>query len=118
MLRKALKEICKISSDETINTENYLNSINFIDHLYHTVSILKQDISVKKISFYPSFKSRMICERLGLPSEPEENELKLIKVASDLFRVDKDLTNRIKENMEELCKEIILIDNIFIFKLK
>ena len=80
MLKKALKDICTISNDEEINTRNYLDSIDYIDNLYHAVGILKQNVSIKKLTFYPTFKSKYICEKLGIPSFPEENELRLIKV--------------------------------------
>ena len=117
MLRKALRDICNISTDENVNTENYLDCINYIDNLYHVVYTLKRTISIKKLTFLPSFKGKYICERLGIPSSPEENELKLIKVSSDIFRVDKNTSETISNNMAQLCKEIILIDNTFIFKL-
>ena len=117
MLRKALRDICTISTDETINTENYLDSINYIDNLYHVVYTLKQSISIKKLTFLPSFKGRYICERLGIPSSPEENELKLIRVSSEIFRVDKNTSEKISNSMAQLCKEIVLVDNTFIFKL-
>ena len=44
MLKKALKDICTISNDEEINTRNYLDSIDYIDNLYHAVGILKQNV--------------------------------------------------------------------------
>jgi hypothetical protein len=117
MIRKALKDICKISTDENINTENYLDAINFIDNLYHAVSILKQDISIKKLIFLPSFKGKYVCEKIGLPADPDENELKILKISSDVFRVDTEITDKITEKMRPLCKDIIFVDNIFIFRL-
>lgn len=117
MIRKALKDISRISTDENINTENYLDAINFIDNLYHVLSVIKQDISIKKIVFLPSFKGRYVCEKLGIPSDDDENSLKIFKVSSDVFRVDNEIINKITENMRPLCESIVFIDNIFIFKL-
>lgn len=118
MIRRALKDISKISNDDTINTENYLDAINYIDNLYHVIAVLKRHISVKQITFLPSFKGKYICEKLGLPSTPEENDMRLLKVASDIFLVDKDITDKIIADMEQMCEKITLIDKIFIFILK
>ena len=118
MISKALKDICMISNDDDINTKNYIDAINYIDNLYHTVYILKQSISIKKITFLPSFKGKYICEKLGILCDPEENELKVLKISSDAFRVDNELTKKITEDMKKICKEVLLVDNTFIFKLK
>lgn len=118
MIRRALKDISKISNDDAINTENYLDAINYIDNLYHVIAILKRHISVKQITFLPSFKGKYLCEKLGLPSTPEENDMRLLKVASDIFLVDKDITDKIIADMEQMCEKITLIDKIIIFILK
>lgn len=118
MLKKALKDICTISNDAEINTRNYLDSIDYIDNLYHAVGILKQNISIKKLTFYPTFKSKYICEKLGIPSFPEENELRLIKVSSEIFREDKKTTTKIMEKLKNICYEITLVDNVIIMKIK
>jgi len=117
MLKKALKDICTISNDEEINTRNYLDSIDYIDNLYHAVGILKQNVSIKKLTFYPTFKSKYICEKLGIPSFPEENELRLIKVSSEIFREDKKTTMQIMEKLKNICYEITLVDSKFVSRI-
>lgn len=118
MLKKALKDICNISNDPSINVTNYLNAIDYIDNLYKTVSIVKQSISIKKINFQPTFKSKLLCEQLGICATPEENELRLIKITSDIFREDKTTTNELIEKLKPLCTEVTLIDNLLIIKIK
>lgn len=118
MIRKALKDICNISTDPEINTENYLDSLNFIDNLYKIIIILQEYCSVKQLHFLPSFKAMSITEKLGIPSEFKENELKIIKVKSNLFLEDIKLVEKIKNRVNDICENVIVVDNVLIFKLK
>ena len=118
MIHKALKDICKISNDESINMENYLDAINYIDNLYHLESVLKRHVSIRQLSFLPSFKGKYLCERLGITSDPEENVMKVFRVTSDVFRVDDELTQKITDEMQDFCNKITVVDNMIIFILK
>lgn len=118
MIRKALKDICKISDNDEINIENYLSSLNYIDNLYDLIIILQESFSVKQLSFLPSFKAFSVTEKLGIPSDSKENELKIIKVKSNLFLEDIKLVEKVKSRAAHLCENIILVDNILIFNLK
>ena len=42
MIRKALTELCNVSTDPEINSKNYLFGMDFIDNLFHVTSILKK----------------------------------------------------------------------------
>lgn len=118
MIIKALREVCNISDNETINAENYLDGINYIDNLYKVTSILNNFVTIRSITFLPSFKGRYVCSRLGMITEPEEEEMRIIKVKSDLFFGDNDVVKKIKAAMSELCEKIELEENIFTFTLK
>ena len=45
MIRKALTELCNVSTDPEINSKNYLFGMDFIDNLFHVTSILKKLLS-------------------------------------------------------------------------
>jgi len=118
MIRKALKNISDISTDEAINLENYLDAINYIDNLYHVASVIKRYISIKQINFLPSFKSKALCEKLGIQSDPDENEMRVIKFSSEAFLVDKELTTKLITDLEQIAHKIVLVDNTIIVTLK
>ena len=46
------------------------------------------------------------------------NELRLIKVSSEIFREDKKTTMQIMEKLKNICYEITLVDNVIIMKIK
>ena len=48
MLLKATKEITKISENENINLQNYLEATNYIDQIYKFINKFKLIISIKK----------------------------------------------------------------------
>lgn len=118
MIKTALKQITIISNDEDDNTENYLDALNYLDNIYKLVDILQKDISIKDITFLPSFKGKYIVERLGIGSYSEENELKYFKIKSSLFISDSELASKIKRDCTSICKKIIQEKDIISFTLK
>lgn len=117
MLKKAIHSITKISDNDEINFNNYLDSLNYVSILYKFLNLLKLSVSDKSIVFLPSFKGKYIVETLRMSSTSKENEMKVIKIKSDLFLVDETLKD-IKERMDELCEDIVRIDDVIIFTLK
>lgn len=114
MLIKAQKIITKISDNETINTQNYMESLSYISNLYIFLNNIKNVVSTKDITFLPSFKGKYTCEKYGIISNEKENELKIIKVSSDAFL--EDLTvNRVRSQMGDLCESINISKNIITF---
>ena len=119
MIGNILKEITSISaSDESLNTENYLDSLTYLDNLYKLIIILQKFLKLNDVEFLPSFKSRNISERLGLPSTAEENEMRYFKVKSDLFLGEQDLINSIIRECDDICEKISSDVNILTFTLK
>ena len=114
----ALKDICYISEDDSINLENYIDALNYIDNLYLVLSKIKTLTEVHSLKFLPSFKGKYVSEKLGIASYPEENEMRLIKLKSDKFIGDSELVKSIEETMEEYCNKMIMVDNIIILFLK
>lgn len=114
MLIKAQKDVTRISDNEKINNENYMESLNYIDNLYRFVNKLKVAVSTKNVSFLPTFKGKYTAEKLQINSTCHENEMKIFKVKSDLFFEDK-VVNKVKSAMKLICEEVILEENIMTF---
>lgn len=114
MMIKAQKEITRISNDEEINLQNYLDSLNFITNLYKFINKMKTVISTNDIEFLPSFYGKNACEMLRMEVCDKESELKVFKVSSALFLVDKT-SDKIKKVLEPICEEITQDDKIMTF---
>ncbi len=85
MIKKALREITNISDDEEVNTENYLDALNYLDNVYKVVSVIDEYFSIDDLHFLPSYKGKYIVERIGMLSTTEENELRVFRLQSPLF---------------------------------
>lgn len=114
MLIKAQKIITRISEDETINTQNYMESLSYISNMYIFLNNIKNVISTKDITFLPSFKGKYTCEKYGIISDERENQLKIIKVSSNAFLED-EVVNRVRSQMSDLCESINISKNIITF---
>ena len=101
MIRKALTELCNVSTDPEINSKNYLFGMDFIDNLFHVTSILKKHLTVDDITFLPSFKSQFICDEYQIPYTIDETNMKIIRFKSDLFLVNKELILKITTYLTE-----------------
>lgn len=116
-LTEALQCTTKISDRDDLNLKNYLRSINFISNLYRFHYLLKEAISLDDIEYLPSFKDCYISEELGLETITEENELRLIKIRSPLFLVDKNF-DKIATMLDPICTMIIPEKDVITFFLK
>lgn len=117
-LVEAQNEITKISDNKEINERNYIESLPYISNLYLFLNAIKDTIYKKEnIVFLPTFKGKYIVEELGIPSISEENEMRYFKLKSNLFLVDKEFVEKLRENTNSICSEIIAIDDMIIFKL-
>lgn len=101
MIRKALTELCNISSDPEVNSKNYMFGLDYIDNLFHVTTVLKKHLTVGDITFLPSFKSQFICDEYCIPYTIDETEMKIIKFKSDLFLVNKELELKIRTDLTE-----------------
>jgi hypothetical protein len=122
MLIKASKEITRISLDkEEINVQNYMESFAYVSTLYNFLNKLKMIIPVKDISFLPTFRGAKTCERFGLDSTEKENEMKSIKIITNLFFEEdtkEELRKRVTEELGPDCELISYDDGIVSFILK
>jgi len=109
--------ITRISDNEEINSQNYLESIDYISNLYSFLKELGEVIPLSKMQFLPSFKGKYIVQKLGIPATDKENEMKVFKVRSTLFLGDRPLLQEIKLKMASICEEIIVFDDTIIFYL-
>lgn len=112
MLIKAQREITRISDDEDINTKNYMESLNYVSNLYLFINRLKSIIPVDEITFLPSFYGRLTCSNYE-----RESEMKVLRLSSPLFLVDKTAKD-IEKKMEIICEEIKIDGDIMTFILK
>jgi hypothetical protein len=117
MIIKAQKEITYISEDEKINSENSMDSLNYISNLYNFINIMKNIVSTKDIEFLPSFKGKYICEKLGIAATDKENEMKVFKVESKLFLVDKT-KDKLNKTFLPLCESMTQDGDVITFILK
>jgi hypothetical protein len=97
-IREALKEVCRISEDEAINEQNWMDSIQYSDNIYDVDKLLTEYIPQKSITFLPSFKGIHVVEQLGILSTDEENEMRVFLVKSPAFENDPDAIRRIEYN--------------------
>lgn len=116
-LTDALKAVTKISDVDSENLQNYLRSVNYISNLYRFQNYLKDVVPIDKVEFLPTFKDVYIAEYLGIETMTEENELRLIKVKSDLFLVDETVEN-VTARFEPECNNIIHERDTMTFYLK
>ena len=117
MLIKACNAITKISDNDEINSQNYLEAIDYISNLYNFINELGEVVNLSKIQFLPSFKGKYIVEKLGIAADEKENEMKVFKIKSPLFLEDKGLLYDIKVKMSKICEKIIVVDDIILFYL-
>jgi len=120
MLIKACNDITSICDDKEINTENFMDSLNYISNLYKFVDAIKETLTNNstKIKFLPSFKGVYVSQRLGIPSTEEENQMRIFKIKSALFLEDKSIIEKLKKDVNNICYEMIIDKDIITFKLK
>ena len=114
MLIKACANVTKISDDESINAQNYMEGIGYISNLYEFLNVLKTVVPTNKVSFLPSFKGKFIVEKLGIAANGKENEMKVFKVKSALF-LDDIIIEKMKQEMSKICQEIYQEEDILTF---
>lgn len=107
MLIKACNMITRISDDEVVNTENYLSGLSYISNLYTFLNHLKLVLSLEDVEFLPTFKGKYVVEKLGIASTSKENEMKVFRVKSSVFREDKETVKSIRKEMGEICERIV-----------
>lgn len=100
MLAKIVHEVTKISDDETINLENYMEGIGYIDKIYSFINKIKLVVPTNDIKFKPSFKGFVTCEKFNIESKQEENEMRYFITDSAKFLED-------KENKKEQIRDLI-----------
>lgn len=112
MLLKATRQITSISENDKVNSENYIESFNYINNLYTFISYIKPIISTKCFVFLPTFKGRVTCEKFGIHSYDEaENEMRLFIIESKLFLEDNETREKIKERFKNICSSIVFNDD-------
>ena len=117
MLVKAQNAVTRISDDERLNVENYMESLNYISNLYLFIKTLQTVIPMNAVTFLPSFKGKYIVEKLGIPSTDKENTLKYFKVSSRLFLEDAT-KKKVSYTLKEICEDIFSVGEVMIFTLK
>lgn len=107
MLVKVAEQITRISNNEEINSENYLESLNYIDTVFRFVGKLKQVIPMANVIFEPTFKGIFTCQKYNIDSLPEENEMRYFVTNSPLFLEDyEEKKDRIREIFGPICETI------------
>ena len=117
MLIKAQKEITKISDNEKVNSQNYIDSLEYVSILYIFVNKIKNVVSTNDITFLPSFYGRNASEMLHEDHYGKESEMKYLRLSSPLFLVDKT-AKKVKKTMESLCESIDQQGDVMEFILK
>lgn len=120
MLAKVIHEITKITDNNNINLENYMESINFINNAYSFINKIKMITPISNIHFEPSFKGRMTCEKFNLEVHDEkECEMKYFITKSVLFLEDKEVKKEmIRDTLGPICESIEFDGEIIRFLLK
>jgi hypothetical protein len=120
MLIQTCNVITRISSDEEINAQNYIEGLNYINNLYTFLNTLKLAVPLEEVKFLPSFKGKYVVEKLGLASTAKENEMKVFIVQSPLFLGDKKKSNKkvlekVTKELSKICEEIDLKKDVITF---
>lgn len=95
---EALKEVCRISEDDEINQQNWMDSIQYSDNIYDVEKLLSEYVPQKSITFLPTFKGIHVVEKLGMLSTADENEMRVFMVKSPSFESDQTAVKRIEYN--------------------
>lgn len=120
MLIKAQKAITQISNDEAVNMQNYMESLSYVSNLYTFIGRLKTAVdNIDDVVFLPSFYGRMSCSGLfrDMSYCDKEAEMKVLKLSSPLFLVDKSAKD-VMSKMMVICDDISLDQGIMTFILK
>lgn len=118
MLIQAHKDIIRITDDEQINMENYMESLKHISNLYNFINKIKTVVSTKDMIFYPTFKGMYTSQKLNIEATDKEMEMKVFKIFSVLLLEDTTVEKMYKV-MTPLCDSIDRdTENIFTFILK
>jgi hypothetical protein len=106
MLIEICNAITAISKDENINSDNYMEGINYIGNLYNILNELKLVVSLENLTFLPTFKGYYTSEKFNIESSEKENQMKLFKIKSSLFLEDKQIRSNIKEKLLDISEDI------------
>lgn len=117
ILIKACKDISKITDNEELNSQNFLEATDYITNLNTFLKELMGVVPVNRIKFLPSFKGKYIVQKLGILATDKENEMKVFRVKSTLFLEDEQLLREIKQQMIDICEDIIVTEDVMIFYL-
>ena len=90
MLSKITEQITHITNDDTINSENYMEAISYINNIYQFINKIKMIVPTSNIIFYPSFKGRFTCEKYNLSASEKEQEMRYFVIQSSAFLEDKE----------------------------
>ena len=120
MLAKVIHEITKISDNTTINLENYMESISYVNNVYSFINKIKMVVPVSNIEFEPSFKGRMTCEKFNISVfDEKESEMKYFVTKSVFFLEDKETKKGlIRDIIGPICESIEFDGEIIKFILK
>lgn len=107
MLAKVVHELTQITDNNTINLENYMESINFINNVYLFINKIKMVTPISTIHFQPSFKGKTTCEKFNIESSEKENEMKYFVTTSTFFLEDKESKKElVRLTMGPICESI------------
>ena len=118
MLTEAIKQVTSISDNEDINLSNYFEAINNINTLYRFINKIKMIAPIKEITFLPTFRGRVTCEKYGLaPATDDESSMKIIHVKSEYFLED-GTWKKVNEILGDMISSVVYKKDIIMFKLK
>lgn len=118
MLIKASHDVTKISTVDSVNSSNYLESLGYINNLYTFINNIKRVVPIKSVVFVPTFKGIKTCEKFGIDSDEYSNEMRRFIIRSELFLEDKELSSQIRLEMGKICESIIFEKDIIEFILR
>jgi hypothetical protein len=106
MLIEICNAITTISEDGGINSDNYMEGINYIGNLYNVLNELKLVVSLENVTFLPTFKGYYTCNKHNIEGSEKESQMKLFKIKSSLFLEDKQIRSNIKEKLLDISEDI------------
>jgi hypothetical protein len=118
MLIDICNDITRLTDNEDVNTQNYLESLSYINNLYDVLNELKLVVSMNNLVFLPTFKGYYICEQLGIDCTDKESEMKFFKIKSSLFLEDEQIKHNIKEKFLDSSEKVFFKDDTLTIILK
>lgn len=101
MIETALTQITTVSTDDEINTENFIDSLQYMDRLDPVILVLQRYFKPEELFFMPTFLSNNI-KNINRESN-YSNNLSIFIIRCVSFE-DKEIRKKIRSDIKKIYK--------------